>query len=240
MTDICQVLDWDTAFFGQRIARVHGNRLDETRVRDILVWCVDQRIDCLYFLADSADGQTSRLAETYGFHLMDIRVTLEARLDKLPPRSPSSIIRPGTPDDLDALRLVARSNHQDSRFYYDPGFSRERCDALYETWLEKSFHGYADIVLAADLDGQAVGYITCKNTANGGDIGLLGVSADYRGRGLGRLLIDAALDWCAAQGHERVSVVTQGRNANAQRTYQRCGFLTQRVELWYHRWFTHT
>jgi hypothetical protein len=34
-----------------------------------------------------------------------------------------------------------------------------------------------------------------------------------------------------------VKTVTQGRNIPAQRTYQRCGFQTAAVQLWYHRWF---
>jgi hypothetical protein len=34
-----------------------------------------------------------------------------------------------------------------------------------------------------------------------------------------------------------VNVVTQGRNSKAQRLYERCGFLTRSVQLWYHRWF---
>ena len=52
-----------------------------------------------------------------------------------------------------------------------------------------------------------------------------------------KALIAAALDWCEAEGAEEVAVVTQGRNVAAQRLYQRCGFVTQRLELWYHKWF---
>jgi hypothetical protein len=31
-------------------------------------------------------------------------------------------------------------------------------------------------------------------------------------------------------------VVTQARNVPAQRLYQKCGFITRSVELWFHRW----
>ena len=43
-----------------------------------------------------------------------------------------------------------RDSHRDSRFYYDPGFPNQRCDELYETWIDRSCHGYADTVLVAE------------------------------------------------------------------------------------------
>jgi hypothetical protein len=33
------------------------------------------------------------------------------------------------------------------------------------------------------------------------------------------------------------TVVTQGRNVAAQRTYQGAGYRTSRTSLWFHRWF---
>jgi ribosomal protein S18 acetylase RimI-like enzyme len=35
----------------------------------------------------------------------------------------------------------------------------------------------------------------------------------------------------------KVNVVTQGRNVRAQRLYQKSGFATDSVMLWYHKWF---
>ena len=48
----------------------------------------------------------------------------------------------------------------------------------------------------------------------------------------------AALAWFSESGVRDVQVVTQGRNRAALRLYQRCGFVIEAVELWYHRWFT--
>jgi len=109
---------------------------------------------------------------------------------------------------------------------------------LYETWIEKSCKGYADAVLVAELQGWPVGYISCHLLDQAeGQIGLFGVSADFQGKGLGQKLVNESLRWFAEQGMRQVTVVTQGRNCRAQRLYQRCGFLTRSVQLWYHRWF---
>jgi dTDP-4-amino-4,6-dideoxy-D-galactose acyltransferase len=237
----CQYLDWDSDFFKRRIARVTANRLTEQTIEQIGLWCSSNRIDCLYFLADADEPETTRLAEDHGFRLVDIRVTLDRQFDESPTvasKTTEGIVRVCQPDDVPALRAIARVNHRETRFYSDGNFSASRCDALYETWIEKSCQGYADIVFVAELDEQPVGYLSCHRRDQAeGQIGLFGIGAAWRGKGLGEKLVTESLRWFAERGAERVIVVTQGRNIAGQRAYQRCGFLTRTVQLWYHRWF---
>ncbi len=238
---LCQYLDWDSGFFGRRIARITVNRLTQETIERVMIWCNSHAIDCLYFLSDAADKSTLSLVEDNEFHFVDIRVTLERQLDDIPvvgDRIAQGVIRLCTPEDVPALRAIARVSHRDSRFYYDSNFPTSLCDALYETWIEKSCKGYADAVLVAELQGWPVGYISCHLLDQAeGQIGLFGVSADFQGKGLGQKLVNESLRWFAEQGMRQVTVVTQGRNCRAQRLYQRCGFLTRSVQLWYHRWF---
>ena len=202
-------------------------------------WCECNRIDCLYFLADATDPITVSLAEKNGFHLVDVRITLERQLRDIPPERPiPGVIRLGTALDGPALHTIASHSHRDSRFYSDPNFPRSRCDALYQTWIEKSLNGYAEAVLVAELDGETVGYVSCHlGSTAAGQIGLFAVGPNARRRGLGQDLLRESLRWFASKGALQVNVVTQGRNVSAQRTYQRCGFETQALKLWYHRWF---
>ena len=57
---LCTYLDWDSEFFGRRIARLNRHRLNEASLDEMLAWCRASRIDCLYFLADCDDAQTNR------------------------------------------------------------------------------------------------------------------------------------------------------------------------------------
>jgi dTDP-4-amino-4,6-dideoxy-D-galactose acyltransferase len=241
-TEVCRRLDWDSDFFGLRIGRLIPNLLTPETLSEAVTWCAAQGIDCLYFLADPADADTVRLAESNGFRLVDIRVTLENQLNNHRDTSteiPNILIRHCVLEDVPALRAIARTCHRDSRFYYDANFPKSLCDYLYETWIEKSCHGYAQAVFVAELHKQPVGYITCHLVGEGeGQIGLFGVSSDAQGSGLGCTLLNEALRWFAGQGRRRIMVVTQGRNCRAQRLYQRSGFVTRSVELWYHRWFS--
>lgn len=235
-----QFLEWDSDFFGLRIARVAPSKLTADTATAVSTACLEQQIECLYFLVAPEDTSTIRQAEEQGFHLVDIRVTLERQITANPGtwQSETPDIRLATAADIPALRLIAAANHRDSRFYHDGGFSPERCDELYATWIEKSCKGYADAVLVADCGEGAVGYLSCHLKDNGaGQIGLVGVSSSCQGRGLGKHLLNEALRWFMAAGTSRIEVVTQGRNLTAQRLYQKSGFLTSAMQLWYHKWF---
>jgi dTDP-4-amino-4,6-dideoxy-D-galactose acyltransferase len=234
----CDYLEWDSRFFGRRIARVRRGRFSPGDIGLILEWCEVERIDCLYSLASSDDLQSVAIAEKHGFHFVDIRVTLE-RPPLRPSSQPGGIVRLVRASDLEALRQIARSGFRDSRFYYDPGFEKLRCDDLYETWIEVSCRGYADFVLVAEDAGQPAGFVTCYAApGETGNIGLIAVDAAHQGRGLGQDLVRSALYAFLERGMRVVTVVTQGRNIRSQRLYQKCGFVSRSVELWYHRWFT--
>jgi len=232
----CNYLEWDSQFFGLRIARLTERYLTAEGAAAVRHWCEANRIDCLYFLADADDAQTVTLAQANGFQLVDIRVTLGCKPGR---GEPAPAVRPFQPADAPELRKIARVSHRDSRFYYDARFPRWQCDALYQTWIGRSINGWADAVLVAECDGRPAGYVSCHLVPpSAGSIGLIAVSEHCRRRGLGRQLMAAALEYFGQNGVEQATVVTQARNVDSQRLYQCCGFLTQSVQLWYHCWFT--
>jgi ribosomal protein S18 acetylase RimI-like enzyme len=235
----CKFLPWDSEFFGFNIARVMAERLvSEKHVDQVFAWCQENEIDVAYFLAVCDDACTVALAGAHGFFLTDVRVTL--RWDGKRKKETLSIpVRQACCDDRPALEAIARGIYTDSRFYFDPGFPRDRCDDLYVTWIRLSCEDYADAVLVTEREGEIAGFVTChlKETEGVGEIGLIGVAESARGMGFGQGIVRTALDWFVDQGIETVDVVTQGRNIAAQRLYQRCGFMTHTVQLWYHKWF---
>lgn len=239
MTSLCEFLEWDTAFFGRRIARATLHRLDESTAAAVKAWCIENRIECLYFLADADDPATAHIAESTGMHLQDIRVTFEYKLDENAP-IPDTTVRLARADDHPELIETARQSYGVSRYYADPCFTDAQSDALYKTWMQKSLNGYADAVLVADLDGAAAGFVTCHlNTETQiGSIGLVGVAPEARGHGIGLKVVNGSLHWFRDKNMNKVTVVTQGRNIAAQRLYQRAGFVTQAVQLWYHFWLS--
>lgn len=237
----CQYLDWDSEFFGCRIARITVNRLNAHDMDRIRAWCQAQAVDCVYFWAAADDAETVSIAEANQFHLVDIRMTFQKQLEPdsvLTVASRDDAMRLSTPADVPFLKAIARASHRDSRFYYDSHFPRDRCDALYETWIEKSCHGYADAVVVAEYQGHPVGYVSCHLLEAGiGRFGLVGVRADIQGRGLGTRMVNAAIQWFIEHHTQQVIAVTQRRNIKGQRLYRTSGFLSHSTQLVYHHWF---
>jgi dTDP-4-amino-4,6-dideoxy-D-galactose acyltransferase len=197
-------------------------------------WAREHDVDCLYYLAPDEPGEAGA-AEDGGFRLVDVRVELARETAG----DDAGAVRASRQDDEPVLRRIARTNHPITRFYADPRFPDERCDDLYETWIARSLAGWADAVLVADRAGRPAGYVSCHADADAGrgSIGLIGVDPAARGLGLGRGLVLGAVAWCRERGLREVTVVTQARNVPALRTFERCGFLTTDVGLWFHKWF---
>jgi dTDP-4-amino-4,6-dideoxy-D-galactose acyltransferase len=155
---------------------VHGDRLRAADLSRIDRWTADSGVDCLYFLADAADAATPPLAEAHGFHLVDVRITLDrtglaapvatnagadsdfdatvtvtAKSDAAAKSDATVAVRPARPADLPALRRIAAASHHDSRFYFDPRFDSARCDALYAHWIETCCADASGLVLVATL-----------------------------------------------------------------------------------------
>jgi dTDP-4-amino-4,6-dideoxy-D-galactose acyltransferase len=236
-SSLCHLLPWDTRFFGFNIARLLPCRVSEESLAEALEWCSLHQVHCLYFLADFDHRETLRLVEAAGFSLVDLRVTLARDLSTAADQAPPvAAIRPFEEDDLPALKAIARRSHRDSRFFFDGRFPEDRCEDLFETWIERSCSGWAQAVFVAEVDGAASGYCACHLDDRGvGSIGLIAIADSAQGRGLGTGLVGAALSFFTKQGATRAQVVTQARNVPAQRLYQKMGFLTDSIQLWYHK-----
>lgn len=235
-TEPCEFLTWDSAFFGVRIGRIHGNRLTRSLLTDIRGWSERNSVKCLYFFARPDDRETTLIAEESGFSSMDVRVTYERGLEPGARQIDAPRVRLFEPGDLPRLTEIARTSHKDSRFYFDGNFASRRCDELFVSWIERSCSGWADAVFVAMQNNESAGYITCHRTDKGGSLGIMAVAETARSLGLGTELLETALEYFKKGQTRHVKVITQVRNIASQRLYQRSGFLIERVELTYHWW----
>ena len=231
-----ELLRWDSDFWGIAIGRVADGEVTDARLARVEEWAAGAGLDCLYLLAPAEDPASVHVAEGGGFRVMDLRVELRRPAGG---RAGQTGVREAREEDRDALRAIARSSHRITRFYADPNFADKRCDDLYDTWITRSLDGWADGVLVVESAGSAAGYVTCHldEDERRGSIGLIAVAEAARGKGLGLALTRGAVSWCGARSMEEMSVVTQGRNVAALRTFEQAGFRMSSVAVWLHKWF---
>ena len=239
MAPNCRILSWDSDFWGFPVGKLGGALLREGEAGNVTGWCKANKIRCLYFAADGSDAETLQRAYQAGFKFVDVRVDLEwnayagsvAASVELP-------VRRVAETDLEAIKAIARSAHYDTRFFKDLNFERAKCANLYERWINRDF----DIgqVLGLFLDDQADmgGYVTfTQESSEVARIGLIAVEESVRGRGGGRMLLNAAMSAAAELGAKKIRVATQGTNLAALKLYEKAGFRVCDVKIWFHRWF---
>ena len=241
MRGLCEILPWDSDFFGFAVARVVSSELNARQAAKVLAWCREQSVKCVYFQCGGLWQPSVQVVQKKGFELVDIRVELNLLKRPAPkPEKTSARIRPFRPGDLPFLERIARYSHTESRFFRDPNFSRTAAQELYATWIRRDCEGFADRVwVALNTSKIPVGYLSCKvdRLRKIGWISLFAMAEDQKRQGYGKRLVGYALDWLAEQNTAEARVVTQAGNISAQRLYQICGFRTLNVSLWFHKWF---
>ena len=87
-------------------------------------------------------------------------------------------------------------------------------------------------VLVAITGGRVVGHLQLIDNpiASASEIKNMAVEARYRGRGIGRTLVKAAIDLTRARGHSSLAVATAAADTCNLRFYQLAGFRMRRVE----------
>ncbi|HXT41771.1 MAG TPA: GNAT family N-acetyltransferase [Candidatus Angelobacter sp.] len=82
-------------------------------------------------------------------------------------------------------------------------------------------------IFVAEDGGRVVGYITTRidREAGKGRIPNLAVAAEFRNQGLGRQLIERALEYFRAEGLEYAVIETMAQNAAGKQAYPSCGFV---------------
>lgn len=151
------------------------------------------------------------------------------------------IVRRATPADLPRIGrlgalLVEEHYEFDSRRFLaaEPGTAEG-----YASFISTQIEDPDMAVLVADDDGNVIGYAYAAVEGHDymalrGPAGVLHdviVDPEHRGRGVGRLLLDAALEFVRSRGGPRVVLSTAARNEAAQRIFASMGFRRTMIEM---------
>lgn len=79
-------------------------------------------------------------------------------------------------------------------------------------------------IYIAEVDRNVIGKVNLQKTGDMGAIFGLGILPEFRGRGLGKVLLLKAVDLLKADGFEKVNLQVEAMNETALNLYKRCGF----------------
>ena len=140
-------------------------------------------------------------------------------------------IRLYRPADLEALRALTVDAFQSVSI--DQNIEKQFGPINGRDWRwRKARHIDADVeanavgVFVAEEDGAVIGYVTTRvdHEAGIGQIPNLAVAAGLRGQGLGRRLIEHALEYFRTLGLTHARIETLDQNPIGQHLYPACGF----------------
>ncbi|MSU37295.1 MAG: GNAT family N-acetyltransferase [Pedosphaera sp.] len=155
--------------------------------------------------------------------------------------SPATI-RPYGPKDLDAIKLLTVEAFDGVTFEQDVEDVLGMLHGHDWRW-RKARHIDADAaanpagIFVAEALGCVVGYVTTRvdREAGQGRILNLAVALDFREHGLGRRLIEHALEYFRREGLEYAMIETMDQNETGQHLYPACGFVEVARQVYYGR-----
>lgn len=235
-----ELLKWDSENFGYSVAKI---KLHESRISDLkkmLKHLRKSEIRLGYLFVDPQNKDANVIAKECGGSLVDQKVTLLKNLSSLQSINENSSVKSVFGKSLTArLRYLAFEAGLHSRFKTDANFNSEIFEKVYSSWIEKSLKGVDDMaheVLVHTEKSRVNGLITLVKKKGKSNIGLLAVDPKKRGKGIGRLLIEAGVRWSIENKLFKMDVVTQEANEVAIKFYDRMGFKRIHAQNIYHFW----
>jgi spore coat polysaccharide biosynthesis protein SpsF (cytidylyltransferase family)/ribosomal protein S18 acetylase RimI-like enzyme len=207
-------LEFETSIFGAPVAQLV---MDDVRnfsaLQDNEYWLISSRVP-----VDAIDQVECLVSE--GFREIESLVTY---------RRPTVAVQDGskpqlaTNQDFDACLEIGRTSFQFDRFHSDPGVPNIAADKLKESWVKNSLNGRADAVFVTREGDRVTGFNLCRLAGREVTIDLIAVANDMKGHGLGKQLIEKALNHYAGQA-DFIRAGTQINNVASNRLYLGTGF----------------
>lgn len=229
-----EMLDWDSDFFGIRIASLNLDGATDSSIRAAEAEAHAAGVQCLYGGLDPVDINATIRVQMLGYRLVDVATTSQlAPREATIPRPDGIEVRRGTEADLSRLQPMIDQLAEWSRFAVDPRFGLEAARRLQSAHARRAASADNDthsLVVAENASGPLAFVTRSHHPAPRVD----GVGATARGARAGAYLFEDARAWANPATLLGGPIAT--RNVRALRYINRCGYRLWQVRYLYHRW----
>jgi dTDP-4-amino-4,6-dideoxy-D-galactose acyltransferase len=229
-------LNWDTNFFGYPVARLSIGENEEENLEYAFQQINSENIRLTYIDVNPDNLALNKILEKKGCFLADQKVVFAKPSEKHHSFKNRITEFHGNETNEQLLSLALCSGLY-SRFRIDKNFTSNEFEKLYTEWLINSINKtIAFTTLTAMEESDFIGITTIGIKSDYADIGLVAVSEDHRGKGIGFDLIHTADSIAFEKGFKEIKVTTQLKNNEACALYRKCNFRIERITNIYHYW----
>lgn len=227
-----EILDWDSQFFGIKIARL-SSQLKAEHFQMIAAKLASHQVQLAYFNSTFSVPQN----EYFEGYLLDKRISLINRLKNSRIWDPR--IKFYDKKFLSAdMNKLSRRVAESSRFFYDTRIPNSKVYEMYEIWLKKSIKKeMATETIIFEEDNHIRGFATIKALDNRKAlIPLFAVDRKHEGKGISFLIMQAIETYLLQNNFEYLESETQAYNFKALKVYERFGIKCEQSHQIFHLW----
>lgn len=218
-------LHWDSEFFSLEIGEIITTEKS---------FVAKQGFDLLY-LKSQQDHNLLFTGYTNSFSEEKVIYSLDLKMSKIV--SPNIFSFINTEFLEEELYQLAYESGKFSRFKLDPKFHDEDFKKLYRTWVDNSLKGvFSDDVLLYKEDNEILGFVTYKIDNNLASVGLIAVSPDHQGKGIGKELLNYVENKLFKYRIQKLIIPTQRSNSGACFFYAKIGYEESEQMFISHYW----
>ncbi|MFE4705625.1 GNAT family N-acetyltransferase [Peribacillus simplex] len=141
-------------------------------------------------------------------------------------------IRTGELEDAEAVLDVQNSVISEGEYFIAVSEEFNKTPEQQRDWIQRLLENERETIIVAEINGEVIGWIgfqseNRKRMSHKGSFGMM-IRKNYRGKGIGKELIKALLEWAEANPFiEKVSLGVFSTNQRAISLYKKMGFVEE-------------
>ncbi|MEC1399967.1 GNAT family N-acetyltransferase [Peribacillus simplex] len=141
-------------------------------------------------------------------------------------------IRTGELEDAEAVLDVQNSVISEGEYFIAVSEEFNKTPEQQRDWIQRLLENERETIIVAEINGEVIGWIgfqseNRKRMSHKGSFGMM-IREDCRGKGIGKELIKALLEWAEANPFiEKVSLGVFSTNQRAISLYKKMGFVEE-------------
>lgn len=237
MDSYCDYLEWDSNFFGFKIFQLKKPLSCRNDLLVLSNFIKKNDVGLIYYCSNQKIKKSPIWVSNIHIKYLVERIfyTKIIGSDQIESQFSFPEFEEVLPDEN--LFNIAIQAGKFSRFNLDDKIPKDKFEELYRLWVTNSLKNKKEEkVIVYRSNNKIIGLITLKKINRSGTIGLIAVDSNYRGKGIGKVLMNFAERWFAENGCNKITVITQRENEPACKLYEYFEFKIEKQEFFYHIW----